>query len=131
MRLRYYNSADLAAVKQIHAEQGFDYPLPDLDAPEFLVRAVLERDDESIAAAVFLRKTAETFLLMPPNHDSKKNKLGQLLILEKELPVIARRVGLKDVYCVVPPSVEDRFGKLLAHLGWQRGLWQRYEKEVG
>ncbi len=42
MRIREYTSADFNAVRQLHAAQGFGYPLPDLESPLFLAKLVLE-----------------------------------------------------------------------------------------
>jgi hypothetical protein len=36
MRIREYTPADLDALRQMHAAQGFGYPLPDLESPLFV-----------------------------------------------------------------------------------------------
>jgi hypothetical protein len=45
MRIREYMPADLDALRQMHAAQGFGYPLPNLDSPMFVSKLVLEEDD--------------------------------------------------------------------------------------
>ena len=48
MLIREYRHSDLAALRAIHAAQGFDYALPDLRNPLFVTKLVLT--DESNAA---------------------------------------------------------------------------------
>ena len=44
MLIREYQERDLAALRAIHAAQGFDYALPDLRNPLFVTKLVLTRD---------------------------------------------------------------------------------------
>ncbi len=46
MRIREYKSADLDALRRLHAAQNFGYPFPELDSPLFLSKLVLEEDEE-------------------------------------------------------------------------------------
>src|ERR1700719_981919 len=48
MRIREYMPADLDALRQMHAAQGFGYPLPDLDSPMFVSKLVLEEDGSDV-----------------------------------------------------------------------------------
>ena len=80
MRIREYTPADLDALRQMHAAQGFGYPFPDLDSPMFVSKLVLEDDERAagkrmvpreasrrIMMAAFLRLTAETYCsTIPP-----------------------------------------------------------------
>jgi hypothetical protein len=50
MRIREYTPADFDALRQLHAAQGFGYPLPDLDSPLFVTKLVLDVDDEDSRA---------------------------------------------------------------------------------
>src|SRR5260370_10237825 len=49
MLIREYQESDLAALRAIHAAQGFDYQLPDLRNPLFVTKLVLTGDDASSA----------------------------------------------------------------------------------
>jgi hypothetical protein len=49
MRIREYTSADLDALRHLHAAQGFGYPFPDIDSPLFLSKLVLEEDGDDPA----------------------------------------------------------------------------------
>jgi hypothetical protein len=46
LRIRDYTSADFDALRQLHAAQGFGYPLLDLESPLFVTRLVLEDDGD-------------------------------------------------------------------------------------
>ena len=46
MRIREYTPADLDALRQLHAAQGFGYPFPKLNSPLFVSKLVLEDEDE-------------------------------------------------------------------------------------
>lgn len=122
---RPYRAEDAKAIHLLHKAQGFDYIAPDWGS--LPVSCVLEVD-ERIEMACFLRPTAETFLLSAPG--SRREKLGQLLILHKELVAPALKAGWSDLHCWVPPEIEQRFGKLLLHLRWKKQLWQSYSREV-
>jgi hypothetical protein len=49
MLIREYMPADLDALRQMHAAQGFGYPLPNLDSPMFVSKLVLEEDGNDVA----------------------------------------------------------------------------------
>ena len=51
MQIREYRESDLAALRAIHAAQGFDYALPDLRNPLFLTKLVLTPDSEGLNVA--------------------------------------------------------------------------------
>jgi hypothetical protein len=122
--------SDLETVKRFHQAQGFDYELPDFSQPEFMVRAMIERPDGSPAIALFLRKTAEAYMLHDPNEDSKKERIQQLLVLHREIAPLAEKWGLADVNCLLPPAIEGPFGRLLLHLGWTKPEWTLFTKKV-
>ena len=42
MHVRPYTSADLDALRRIHARQGFDYAFPDLGDPIFISKLVID-----------------------------------------------------------------------------------------
>ena len=128
LRIRPYMEADLERLKAIHAAQGFDYEFPDFSKPEFIIRSVIE-DGNGVDAGLFLRKTAEVFLLMQPT--TPKKGIGRLLIFDREITPLAKREGLSDVHCWVPPEIEAHFGKLMLHLGWQKQFWSSYSRKVG
>lgn len=125
MIVRPYQEEDFKAVQFLHKSQGFAYDAPDWSAMD--LGAVIEVE-ERIETAVFFRKTAETYLLMAPG--TTKDKLGQLMILHKEMVPPLRAAGFTDISCWVPPEIDARFGKLLLHFGWARQGWKSYSRKV-
>ena len=128
MIIRPYTEADVERVKELHAAQGFEYEFPDFSRPEFIIRSVIENGN-GVEAGLFLRKTAEVFLLMQPM--ARKAALQRILIFDREIPPLAARKGFSDVHAWLPPEIEKRFGKLMEHLGWRKQLWPSYSREVG
>jgi hypothetical protein len=47
MMVREYTAGDLAALRAIHASQGFAYPLPDLSNPLFVTKLILSDASET------------------------------------------------------------------------------------
>ena len=104
IKIRHYSTGDAAAIERLHAAQGFAYPLPDLNDPNFMVRAVLENDSGEIEMAVLLCRTAETYMLMDPSAGTRKERLGKFLAMKREVMQAAKREGLKDSVCWIPPE---------------------------
>ncbi len=130
MLIRPYVREDLPQVKTLHAMQGLDYELPDLDAPSMLVRAVIEGEDGQLEHAVFLRKTSEAYWIFSPQ-ESKRERLGKLLALSKELVGPAERAGIEDVHAFLPPQIVDqKLHNTLLYLGWVKPLWTCYSRKV-
>jgi len=128
LTIRPYVDSDLERIKELHGSQGFDYEFLDFGKPEFIIRSVIENGNK-IEAGLFLRKTAEAYLLMQPM--TRKAGIGRLLIFNREIPPLMKRQDLSDVHCWIPPEVDASFGKLLLHLGWQKQLWSSYSRKVG
>ena len=51
MQIREYKDSDFAALRALHAAQGFDYSFPDLRNPLFLTKLVLTDDSDGIRIA--------------------------------------------------------------------------------
>jgi hypothetical protein len=130
MLVRPYIASDAEAVKALHHKQGLEYELPDLEAPGMLVRAVIEEDGE-ITDAAFLRKTSEAYWLFDPA-SAKRDRLGKMLVLSKELVGPAARAGFEDVHAFLPPHIVDtKLDRTLLRLGWVHPLWTCYSRKVG
>lgn len=125
--VRPFSEGDTPAIQAMHASMGFDYEQPAWE--KMLVSAVVEVDGRPTMAA-FLRKTSEVYMLADPEAGTRRDRLGQLLMLHRELLIPAQRVGFEDCHCWVPPEIEQKFGKLLMHLGWRKPLWPCFSKEV-
>ena len=118
---------DVEAIKDIHKRQGFDYPLPDLTSPLILVKKVREVDGR-VVGAMFLRITAETFLLVDGSPVTKGRSVEEL---QPEVVRAAWEKGLSEIVCVVPPEIEPDFSPVLTRMGWAKERdWALYSRSV-
>lgn len=125
--IRDYRAEDAEAIKSIHNSQGFDYSLSDLSDPLFLVKKVREVNGRVVAAMV-LRLTAETYLLVEGSPEAKGRAV---LELQPEVLREAYEKGLSEVVCVVPPEISESFAPVLERMGWVRArTWPLYQKEL-
>jgi hypothetical protein len=119
---------DTPAIQAMHKAQSFGYTEPDWG--KMLISGVVEVDGR-IEMAAFLRKTSEAYLLFDPKLEiRKRGRIGQFLMLNRELLIPARRVGFDDVHCWLPPEIEKTFGQVLMHLGWEKPLWACYSRRI-
>lgn len=115
--VRDYEVSDLPQIKAIHEDGGLDYNLPSLDSPLCLVKKVYVVDGH-VVAAMFLRLTAETYLLVSGEPGKKMDAMEALqpAVLDE-----AYSKGLDEVVAVIPDSILKRFAKRLKQLGWNKG----------
>jgi hypothetical protein len=142
MLIREYQESDLAALRAIHAAQGFDYKLPDLSNPLFVTKLVLTGEnvapvgataarDETILGAALLRLTAEAYLLLDPQAGTPRERWQRLLALHAATERDAWQRGLEDVHAWLPPPITRKFGKRMERLGWVRDdAWTPYCKKL-
>ena len=150
MQIREYQERDLAALRAIHAAQGFEYALPDLSNPLFVTKLVLaaeetaeqkensQRDagattepNTSIVGAALLRLTAEAYLLLDPRAGTPRERWQWLLALHAATERDAWHRGLEDVQAWLPPPIVKKFGKRIERLGWIRDdAWTPYCKRL-
>ena len=140
MLVREYTSADLDALRRMHARQGFDYAFPDLADPIFVSKLIVEDDDGRAVMASLARLTCEIYLLMDrgdgegvarrsPSGDAAnpRERYARLLALHAagERDLLAR--GLDDAHAWLPPPIARKFGRRLESLGWVRDdAWTPY-----
>jgi hypothetical protein len=125
--IRDFQPEDAAEVLEIHKSQGFDYTLDDLLNPLFLVKKVRVVNGR-VVAAMFLRLTAETFLVTTGSPEAKGRAI---LELQPEVLREAYEKGLSEVVCVVPPEISESFSPVLERMGWVRArTWPLYQKEL-
>jgi hypothetical protein len=125
--IRDFQVEDFDAIKSIHETQGFDYNCPELTNPLFLVKKVRVVNGR-VVAAMCLRVTAETFLLIG---GSPETRVRSILELQPEVLREAFDKGLSDVVCVVPPEISASFAPVLARMGWEQGReWPMWSREL-
>src|SRR5215475_13304985 len=99
MLIREYQQRDLAALRAIHAAQGFDYALPDPNNPLFVTKLVLTDGEPSVSedrilGAALLRLTAEAYLLLDPRVGSPRDRWERLMALHNAAACDAWHRGL-------------------------------------
>ena len=127
MLVRQYSEADLAALRRIHAQQGFDYAFPDLSDPIFVSKLVVEDDAGRPVMASVARLTCEMYLLADPGAGTPRDRYERLVALHAagQRDLLAR--GLDDAHAWLPPPIAKRFGRRLEALGWVRDdAWTPY-----
>jgi len=127
LRVREYTEADLAALREIHARQEFDYAFPNLAEPIFVSKLVLEDDAGRAVMASLARLTCEMYLLADPGAGKPRERFARLLALHRagERDLVSR--GLEDAHAWLPPTIAKKFGRRLEALGWVRDdAWTPY-----
>ncbi len=127
--IRDYDPADDEQLANLHRAQGFDYRMPDLKNPLFLVKKVREVNGRVVGACV-LRITAEAYLLVGGGPIEKARSIEEL---QPEVLREAYEKGLSDIVCVLPPEIAESFGPVLEdkRLGWSRDRdWPMYSREL-
>ena len=130
MLIRDYRPEDEAALREMHAAQGFDYPFPNLDNQLFLTRLVLEDDAGRPVMAALGRVTCEVFLLARPADGPPHARWQRLLVLHEAMRRELQARGFEDATCWIPPRIERAFGRRLRRLGWVRDAWAAYSRSI-
>jgi hypothetical protein len=129
VKIRNYVEEDEEELRRIHTAQQMPYEFPELSNPLFLTKVVAERHGK-IAAASFLRLTAEAYLLVDCELGAPIDRWRNVNLLHEVMRGEAVRRGLDDVHCWLPPQVADAFGRRLGFLGWKKELWDCYARTV-
>ncbi len=106
---------DFPVIEAIHRISGLDYRLPDLASPLIVAHKVVE-GPEGVVGSLFLRLTAETFLLLDPTLHPKR-KFSAIQQLNDAIVLEAYRLGLDDLNARIPPETAT-FHKRMTQLGW-------------
>jgi hypothetical protein len=131
MKIREYRSEDLRRLREMHARQGFRYPMPDVEDSAFLLRAVIEDEGGQPVMAALARLTSEVYLLADPQTGTPRDRWRNLLALHRAATREAWRRGLDDAHCWLPPEISRSFGRRLERLGWREPAWRCYWLPLG
>jgi hypothetical protein len=137
MQIREYSEGDLAALRAIHAAQGFDYALPDLRNPLFVTKLVLAHDPAP-SSVVGAQHAAPLQQGSSPLEDSVENESqaqaadgaasSSKLLGAAFLRLTAEAYLLLDPRAGTP---RERWQWLLAlHSAAERDAWQRGLEDV-
>lgn len=125
--IRDFEPKDTESLIFIHKAQGLDYSCPDFTSPLILVNKVREVNGQ-VVGAMFLRITAETFLLVDGSPVSRSRSIEEL---QPSVIRAAWEKGLSDLLCVIPPEIEPSFSPVLSRMGWAKERqWPLYSRSV-
>lgn len=122
---------DFDAVRRLHEKSGFDYIMPDLASPLFVVKYAAKDPEGRVLGAAGLRVQAETYLWLDPDLPVRV-RYRVVLQLSRVVTAEAWRVGLDCLAAWLPPSLPRSFRRLLVKLGWGRDRdgWDSWSKEI-
>jgi len=130
MNLREYQAKDKPFLEQMHRFQGFDYELPELDAPNLWVtRMVLTDAEDQPVSAILGRITSEAYFLDYPTSPNLE-RMRNFVALHELACEVGRRSGIDSTHVWLPPEVEKSFGEQLEKLGWEKFMWASYMKSL-
>jgi hypothetical protein len=121
---------EVPELRRIHEESGFDFKFPDLSDSRFAIQRSL-RHEGKLMAAVVVKLEGECYLFLDHKSATPFERFFGLQIMQKDLLEKAREIGLDQLYCVLPPEVERRFGARLVEHGWKKDRgWTKYTYEL-
>lgn len=129
METRPLVESDLPTIEAMHNALGFDYRMPNLSDPLFVVKMVGVEKGQ-VVSAFALKLCAEVYLWVDPN-TSLKLRYNAIRELSKVCYAAAWTLGLDCLVAWLPPSIPPAFCKLLTKLGWSRARnWETWNREV-
>jgi len=90
----------------------------------------LSKRPSSVAMAVLLRLTAETYLLHDPAAGTPRRRWQRFLALHEAAQQTAAARGLDDVQAFLPPRIARAFGRRLSRLGWMHDPWPCFSRQL-
>ena len=102
MHVRPYTSADLDALRRIHARQGFDYAFPDLGDPIFISKLVIDDAAGRPVCASLARITCEMYLVADPDAGTPRERYARILALHDAGARDLLSRGLDDAHAWLP-----------------------------
>lgn len=130
MPVREYKPEDLTAIEAMFLAQGFEYSLPDLENGNMQVKMLSVDGWGRIQAAILGRRTIEAYFLMARGKESPSDRYNAFLELHNAACEKGAELGYDDVQCLLPATIEKRFGRRLQSLGWGRNEWTCYSRSL-
>jgi|SRR5208283_2742192 len=133
MEVREFTANDLRRIEELHRNSGYEYVLPPVLSDQSFFSRRIVGDAEDVAAAAFLRLTAEPYLIVNPNWRTPAWRMEALRKIHEACRQDAIRKGVGEVTAFLPPQVEKRFGKRLLRMGWKHYVgpeWRAFSYEV-
>lgn len=150
MQIREYKDSDFAALRALHAAQGFDYAFPDLRNPLFVTKLVLTEDCEGLnvapgfspasSSAANPDQTPAALMAGSTNETRVATQTGAGNCRVEQASACSPIIGAAllrltaEAYLLLDPSAgtpRERWQWLLAlHAAAERDAWQRGLEDV-
>ena len=130
--IRECTAEDLAALRRMHANDPFDFFLPDLSDALWITKTALESEGRLVMAVVG-RLTSEAYLLEDAAERERVApvvRMRRILALAEAAAADVRSRGIDSAHAWVAPQVADKFGPQLERMGWQPAKWAAFMKEL-
>ena len=129
MNIRPWRAGDEGAVRTIHELMETGYPLPDVNAPLFGLKRVLEADSGDVIGAGAVKPVGERFLWVA--QDLPPVLCGRAFCrLMGEARSLAAMAGYDELTAWIPPHIEAAFGSPLSRAGWRPSPWQSWSVRI-
>ena len=140
MKVRPFKVTDFHRVKRIFQNAGLpENCMPDIFLayngklilnPRFAINRVVEDENGEIGCGAFLKITSEPFLLMDPTFKDPVWRWKALTEIMEDMAAEAKRKGLDETTCWVPPHLVESFGPRLQALGFVESPWVSFTKKL-
>lgn len=122
MYVRPITSSDYPRLRELFAEQGFDYELPDYGE---LVAGHVVEDGGQIVQAVLARPTVELYFLGDERWQTPAWRMEALRKVHESMRCDLQGKGFSDVHAFLPPEKAKSFSRrLVRNFGWTEPLWK-------
>lgn len=106
---------------------GIDYPLPDLSSPIIPAKMIIHDKQGNATGAGAIKLVGEIFLWLDLSASIRERVVAIRKLSEVSVDQ-AKRLGLEEISCWVPPQIEKQFAHMLESLGWLRSPWPNWTK---
>lgn len=121
MIVRDVNDKDFLAVDLIFDQSKLPIECkPDLDDPLFLVKRCILDEQGQIGMVAAVKVTSECYLLVDHGWNDAQVRWEMLRKLKDDVVAEAKRKGLDQITCFIPPALVDSFAKRLQALGFEK-----------
>lgn len=126
MMTRPATPEDYDKLRDIHAQSGLGFPLPDFESALIEgIQVVVDDFDEIVLAAV-AKRVPEIYLLAPKGKLHPMVKMEGISLLHSSLRDMLASKGYAEFFSFIHPLVEKSFGRHLQKwFGWEK-TWQAY-----
>ncbi len=129
MKIREWKPEDNGAVRVIHDLMETGYRLPNVDAPLFRLKRVVESDSGEVVGAAAVKPVGECFLWvaqdLPPVLRARAFRR-----LMGEARVQASAAGYDELTAWIPPHIQANFGWALSRAGWTMSPWRSWSVRI-